>query len=70
MFILALAIQILGFILGGDGGSRLSLLGIFIVFGYATKWFVWEPLCESWQRYQRQRLELFDTIKRSDSQNQ
>ena len=37
--------------------------GIF--FFYLGKWWIWEPIKESYENYQKERQGLFDTIKNS-----
>jgi len=43
---------------------NLGAMAIFLFWIF--KWFLVEPLMESWHRYREQRERLFDTIKNSD----
>lgn len=40
-----------------------ALAGIIILFGFTFKWFVIDALKASYNKYKRQRDELFNTIK-------
>ncbi len=40
--------------------------GIGIVVFFMLKWFVWDQLVLSWNKYKDHRNELFSTIKTSD----
>lgn len=43
-------------------------VGMCIVFGHMLKWFVWDQLTASWDKYREHRNELFSTIKTSDKE--
>ena len=40
--------------------------GMAIVCFFMLKWFVWDQLVVSWNKYKEHRNELFSTIKESD----
>ena len=48
---------------------KLYLLAVplTIFFFYVGKWWIWDPIKESYQEYQKEQQGLFDTIKHSDS---
>lgn len=69
-FVFAMFLQGLGWTRGDELGQWIGLSGLLIIFGFMTKWFVWEPLRDNWIKYQEERQGLFDKIKNSDSQNQ
>jgi hypothetical protein len=50
------------------GSSRpydlyFASVGVTIFFGWTFKWWVLDPIKESYTKYKRQRDELFNTIK-------
>lgn len=44
-------------------GLYFAGVGIIIFFSWSFKWFVIDPIKESYTKYKRQRDELFQTIK-------
>lgn len=50
----------------GNGPNILMKAGLAILFVIFLKWFVWEPIRESWLKYKAERNQLFETIKDSD----
>ena len=44
----------------------VNFAGIGIVVVYLLKWFVWDQIVASWNKYKQHRNELFSTIKTSD----
>lgn len=66
MFMFGMFIQGSGWTLGGTYGWWLVLVGMSIIGGYMTKWFVIDPIKESWLKYKLHRNQLLTTIKDSD----
>ena len=63
---------IVGFFFFGAGVSAseeykpyVFAIPVSIFFFYTGKWWVWEPIKESYENYQKERQGLFDTIKNS-----
>lgn len=52
--------------IAGNGPNILMQAGLAILFGIFLKWFVWEPLRDSWAKYRAHRNELLNTIRDSD----
>lgn len=52
----------------GNGPNILMQTGLAILFAIFLKWFVWEPLQESWRKYRAHRNELLTKIKMSDKE--
>lgn len=50
----------------GDGPNILMQTGLAILFAIFLKWFVWEPVCDSWSKYRVHRNDLLTKIKMSD----
>jgi hypothetical protein len=44
----------------------LFAVPMIVVFGFTTKWFVWDGVKASWQKYKEDRNSLLTTIKESD----
>ena len=61
------------FFLGAGVGAKqpaqtvLLAIPVGIFFFYLGKWWIWDPVKESYQEYQKEQQGLFDTIKHSDS---
>jgi hypothetical protein len=47
----------------GSGNPWLSALGAVCFFSGAIKWIVWEPITNSFKKFQEERANLFETIK-------
>lgn len=63
----------IAFILLIGGVLRIPIIGeyglpiaIFILVWYLVKWFVMEPIKNSWKTYNEEKQKLFETIKESD----
>ena len=46
----------------------LSLVPMAVVFCYMTKWLIWDGTKSAWNRYKKEKSELFNTIKGSEKQ--
>lgn len=44
----------------------VNAAGMSIVVGFMLKWFVWDSMVASWNKYLEHRNQLFTTIKESD----
>lgn len=44
----------------------MLLFPMIVIFGFFTKWIIWDRTVESWNEYKKERDGLFDTIKNSD----
>ncbi len=44
----------------------LSVIPMIVVCGTMIKWVIWDGSKSQWERYQREKQELLDTIKNSD----
>lgn len=66
MFMFAMFLQGAGWGLGGDYGIYITSLGVIIVFSYIFKWFVYDSMKASWNKYKEHRNELLTTIKNSE----
>lgn len=55
----------LGAGLGAEGLARTVFISVpfAIFFGYTFKWWIYEPIQNSWKEYKKQRDTLFDTIR-------
>ena len=51
----------------GSPNNWASIAGIVIIFSIMTKWFIWDPLTNSYKQYLEERNNLFQNIKESDS---
>lgn len=47
----------------------LSYIPMIVVFGFLTKWMIWDGTRSQWQKYQKEKQGLFDTIKDSETIN-
>jgi len=45
----------------------LSLVPMIVVLGSMLKWVIWDGSKSQWERYQKEKKELLDTIKNSDN---
>lgn len=54
--------------IAGNGPNILMQSGLAILFAIFLKWFVWEPVRDSWRKYCEQRNSLLTTIKMSDKE--
>jgi hypothetical protein len=52
----------------GGGPNIMMMIGFGFWFLIFLKWFVWEPVQDSWTKYCEQRKSLFTTIKTSDQE--
>jgi hypothetical protein len=52
----------------GNGPNILMQAGLAILFAIFVKWFVLEPIRDSWNKYCEQRNSLLNTIKMSDKE--
>lgn len=66
LFIVAMLLQLIGWVIPGTAGMITALLGFSIVMFYLLKWFIWENIKTSWAKYKSHRNELLTTIKESD----
>lgn len=41
----------------------LSLVPMTVVFGFMTKWMIWDGTKAAWDRYKQEKANLFNTIK-------
>jgi hypothetical protein len=62
------AFFMLGVGLGRDEPSRYYFwsVAICIFLFYTGKWWIWDATKNSWQKYQKEKQDLFETIKTSD----
>jgi hypothetical protein len=44
----------------------LSYIPMIVVFGFLTKWMIWDGVRSSWLKYKQERNSLLTTIKQSD----
>ena len=44
----------------------LLAVPLIVVFGFMTKWFIWDGIHSSWVKYKEERNSLLTTIKQSD----
>ncbi len=44
----------------------LGIIPTVIVLGYMIKWVVWDGAKAQWQKYQKEKQDLLETIKNSD----
>lgn len=44
----------------------LFMVPIIIVFGFTARWFIIDPLKDSWKKFQTEKAQLFTTIKESE----
>ncbi len=42
-----------------------SMAGSIFLF-YTLRWFIWDPLSNSWKEFQKEQQSLFEKIKNSD----
>ena len=54
--------------IAGNGPNILMQTGLAILFAIFLKWFVWEPIRDSWSRYCNHRNSLLTAIKDSDKE--
>ena len=52
----------------GDGPNILMQTGLAILFAIFLKWFIWEPIRDSWNKYRNHRNSLLTAIKDSDKE--
>lgn len=43
----------------------LSLVPMLVVGTFMTKWLIWDGIKNSWEKYKKEKSELFQTIKES-----
>ncbi len=70
MFVFAMLLQITGWIIAltySDVGLWISHIGLVIVLGYIFKWFIFDNVKDSWNKYKQERNKLLTTIKESDN---
>ncbi len=44
----------------------LSLVPMFVVFSFMSKWLIWDGAKSQWNKYKEEKQNLFNTIKESD----
>jgi hypothetical protein len=54
--------------IAGDGPNILMQTGLAILFAIFLKWFIWEPIQDSWNKYRNHRNSLLTAIKDSDKE--
>ncbi len=47
----------------GSSNLWLSAMGVACFISGAVKWLVWEPITNSFKKFQEERANLFETIK-------
>jgi hypothetical protein len=45
----------------------LSLVPMTVIFGFLTKWLIWDGTKSQWQKYKKEKEGLFDTIRDSET---
>lgn len=63
VFILAMICMVMSATLTSPLDLYFLGFGLIIVFGFTFKWFVYDVVKGSYNKYKRQRDELFNTIK-------
>jgi len=66
MFMFAMFLQGVGWGIGGDYGIYVTGVGMIVIMGYIFKWFVYDSMKASWNKYKEHRNELLTTIKHSE----
>jgi hypothetical protein len=46
--------------------AYLSAVPMAVVFGFMTKWLIWDGTKSAWEKYKKDKAGLFDTIKSSE----
>jgi hypothetical protein len=59
---------VFGIGLGSEGQLRVILTAapMMIIFSYLVKWFVWDALKDSYNRYIEEKQKIIDVIKNSN----
>lgn len=66
MFIASITVQLSSAFMPEPYDNIFRFTGIFVVFAFAFKWFVWDNAVKSWNDYKQERHGIFNTIKESD----
>ncbi len=44
----------------------LSLVPMVVIFSFMSKWLIWDGTKSAWNKYRKEKTELFQTIKESE----
>lgn len=66
LFVFAMLLQVVGMFIPGTAGNAVWGIGFAVILYFIAKWFIWDTVKSSWQKYKSHRNELLTTIKDSD----
>lgn len=66
LYVFAMILQIVGWISPNPYSIVFISIGLGIILSTMIKWFIWDSIKTSWKNYNKEKSQLFDTIKQSD----
>ncbi len=66
VYIISFLVFALNFVTDDPWRTWIMISVISVWLSFALKWLIWDRVRDSWQTYQKERLELFERIRDSD----